>query len=95
MTTHPVTEAQEKVAELQAQLDAAKEELRVAEATKESDPVNYLARLVYANKQVYGVYGYEYGDFGATELKRAQEILDITNGDVGIAERVITKLHIS
>lgn len=41
------------------------------------------------------MYGYEYGDFGATELKRAQEILDITNGDVGIAERVITKLHIS
>lgn len=95
MTTHPVTEAQEKVAELQAQLDAAKEELRDAETTKESDPVTYLARLVYANKQVYGVYGYEYGDFGATELKRAREILDITKGDVDIAERVITKLHIS
>lgn len=95
MSIQPVTKAQEKVADLQAQLNAAQEELRVAEATKDSDPLMYLAKLVYTNAQVHGSYGYTYGDFGATELKRAQEILDITNGDVGIAERVITKLHIS
>lgn len=94
MSIQPVTKAQEKVADLQAQLDAAKEELRVAEDTKESDPVVYLARLVYANAQVYGSYGYEYGNFGDTEIKRAQQVLDIVGGDVTIAERVITELHI-
>ena len=94
MSIQPVTKAQEKVAELQAQLNAAQEELRVAEATKDSDPLMYLAKLVYTNAQVHGSYGYTYGEFGDTEIKRAQQVLDIAGGDVGIAERIITELHI-
>lgn len=85
-----------RVAELEQQLAAAREDLRSAESLRETNPVEYLARMIYANEMKNpGGYGYAYGNFGEHEMTRAAEVLDIVNGDVDVAAVVITKLHVT
>lgn len=89
------TQLSAEVQKLREQLTEAEENLRIAQELKETDPVRYLAKLIYANETSQGTYGYEYGQFGDRELQRAKEVLDTVEGYVGIAEAVIIKFHIT
>lgn len=83
-----------RVEQLRAELEAAETQLSNAQATKEGDPIVYLGQLIYANKQRGGSFGYDYGSFGDSEIKRAREVLDTANGDIDIAEAFIVKFNI-
>lgn len=81
-------------AELLNELNEVRAEKAMAENLREIDPVKYIAQLVYADKRSGGTYGYEYGDFGDSEIRRATEIIDAANGDVGVAENFVRKFRI-
>ncbi len=89
-----VKQQRETVESLRSKLEAAEANLKTAEASKTSDPITYLAKLIYNNKVASGSYGYEYSDFGSTEIERAHKVLETANGDVHIAEAFISKFHL-
>lgn len=89
------------VAGLTAKMNRLREELSAVESSLESalrqrrdSPVDYIGKLIYANKTTHGSYGYEYGDYGDTERARAQKVIDAAGGDLDIAERFVTEFHI-
>lgn len=84
----------EKAAQLQAELDKTLIEIANQDNLRESDPVEYLGRLVFANKVRGGSYGYDYSTYGMAEWERAAKVLDTVNGDVDIAAAVITEFNI-
>lgn len=90
-----VSELKDKVDQHLSAYRDAMQDLDKARTLLDNDPVDYLGRLVYENKRSGGgAYGYGYGEYGKPEKDRAQEVLDIVGGDIGIAERVIVKLRI-
>jgi len=94
MTTKTASELTSTVADLQAKLDAAKTELEEALTARRENPLDYIGKLIYANRSTHGSYGYEYGDYGDDERRRAQQVLDAAGGDLNIAERFVTEFHI-
>lgn len=91
---HNVDTLKTRVEKLRDDLRAAESELESAESLKKNDPITYLGKLIYANKVSGGSYGYDYGSFGETELKRAKEVLDTATGYLHIAEAFIVKFNI-
>lgn len=83
-----------EVGRLRDELVAAEQALEEATAAKASDPLIYLAKLVYENKKHGGSFGYEYGEFGKSEKDRAQKVLFTARGDVDIAETFIREFNI-
>lgn len=94
MPVKPINDLEAEANDLRAKLTTVTAALEQSMQLRRDDPVEYLARLVYANQQVGGTYGYEYGDLGERERVRAQEVLAICKGDLDIAESVITKLRV-
>ncbi len=94
MSTHNARELAAKVSDLRTQLESAEKELVTAVSTRQNDPVDYIGKLIYANKTASGTYGYEYGNYGDTERARAQKVIDAAGGDLDIAERFVTEFHI-
>lgn len=84
----------EALATAETDIEELRSQVEEAKRNRLADPIGYLASLIYDNKKVYGSYGHNYGDLGDVERNRAQEIIDIVNGDVGIAENVIVKLRV-
>lgn len=89
-----VTELTSKVNHLRDDLRTTESALEDALKLRRDDPVDYIGRHIYANKTATGSYGYEYGDYGDAERKRAQEVIDAAGGDLTIAERFVTEFHI-
>lgn len=83
-----------EVSRLREELAAAEKELEEAEATKESDPLTYLAKLIHENKKRGGAYGYDYSEFGKSEKDRAEKVALAAKGDVDIAEAFIREFNI-
>lgn len=83
-----------EVGRLRDELVAAEQALEEATATKASDPLTYLAKLIYENKKRGGTFGYEYGEFGKSEKDRAEKVLLTARGDVDIAEAFIREFNI-
>lgn len=94
MSTNNARELAAKVSDLRTQLESAEKELVTAVSTRQNDPVDYIGKLIYANKTASGTYGYEYGNYGDTERARAQKVIDAAGGDLDIAERFVNEFHI-
>lgn len=84
----------EKAAQLQAELDKTLIEIEKQEDLRKNDPIDYLGRLVLANKVRSGSYGYDYSEYGESERERAAKVLEVVKGYVDIAADVITTFHI-
>ncbi|TXH09305.1 MAG: hypothetical protein E6R04_08600 [Spirochaetes bacterium] len=89
-----VDELNAKIEDAEAALEALRVEAANTTQDRESDPIGYLAKLIFANKASGGAYGYDYGVLGDKERERAQEVLDMVCGFVNIAENVIVKLRV-
>ncbi len=83
-----------RVSDLRTQLESAEKELVTAVSTRQNDSVDYIGKLIYANKTATGSYGYQYGEYGDTERERAQKVIDAAGGDLDIAERFVTEFNI-
>lgn len=95
MSGKSTTALTDTVADLQSKLEAAKTALDEALTSRRDSPVDYIGKLIYDNKMSGGgTYGYDYGNYGDTERKRAQEVIDAAGGDLDIAERFVTQFHI-
>ncbi|TXH10555.1 MAG: hypothetical protein E6R04_05035 [Spirochaetes bacterium] len=84
----------QNLATAETDVEKLRNQIAEAQSKRDADPVEYLARLVYDNKKVYGSYGYDYSDFGESERQCAQEVLDVVDGYVDIAEKVIVRFRI-
>lgn len=82
MDTPSVPMLEALVSDLRAQLEDAESRLSEASARRDSDPVEYLGRIFFANT-------YSCGSprvYGENELQRARKLLEISDGDVIMAE---------
>lgn len=94
MSDKSVNDLTNEVSDLRSKLASAERELEDAMKSRRDNPAEYIGKLIYANKVSNGSYGYEYGNFGDTEITRAQEVIDAAGGDLLIAERFVTQFHI-
>lgn len=79
---------------LLAEIEKVRAERGKLENLRESDPRQYIARLVYENKRNGGTYGYQYGEFGTGEYETADKVIETANGDIDVAAAFVTKFFI-
>lgn len=95
MTIENVAALTDKVNQLRDELRTVESVLEEALKLRRDDPVNYIGRLIYANKvSGGGTFGYDYGTYGDTERERAQKVIDVAGGDLTIAENIVAAFHI-
>lgn len=79
----------DQVTDLEEKLDNARAVQKEMRELRDNDFREYLASLIYAKEMRGGSYGYTYGEFGDTERRKADKVIEVAQGNPVIAENIV------